>query len=161
LIDIELKILDTRLTGWGFPYWGSEMAAGLDIFACVDAPLVVPPQAPALLIPSGFALHIGDPDWAALFYPRSGQGHRRGLVLGNTVGVVDADYQGQVMISVWNRNQTGDLVIEPGERIAQMVLTRVDRPRFHIVEEFGQATSRGAGGYGSTGSGPNKNSSSP
>lgn len=107
-------------------------------------------------MPAGFALSIGDADWAALVYPRSGLGHKRGLVLGNTVGVIDADYQGQLFISAWNRNSPGsaDIVIEPGERIAQLVFTRVIRPQFRLVEEFDAASQRGAGGYGSTGTGP-------
>jgi len=155
-MEIQLKLLDPRLAGWGFPHWGSDLAAGLDLHACLDAPLAIAAQAPAILVPSGFALSIGDGEWAALVYPRSGLGHKRGLVLGNVVGVIDADYQGQVFLSAWNRNPPGspDIVIEPGERIAQMVFTRVTRPEFRLVEDFETASSRGAGGYGSTGTGP-------
>jgi dUTP pyrophosphatase len=102
------------------------------------------------LVPAGFALHIDDPDWAAMIYPRSGAGHRRGLVLGNAVGVVDADYQGPVLISAWNRDPSAEIVIEPGERIAQMVFTRTTRPRFRVVDRFAE-TARGGGGFGSTG----------
>ena len=155
-IEVQLKLLDPRLAEWGFPHWGSDLAAGLDLHACIEAPLIVEPQAPALLVPAGFALSIGDGDWAALVYPRSGLGHKRGLVLGNAVGVIDADYQGQVFLSAWNRNPPGAaaVTIEPGERIAQMVFTRIVRPRFRLVEDFDAASSRGAGGYGSTGTGP-------
>jgi dUTP pyrophosphatase len=155
-MDIQLKLLDPRLAGWGFPHWGSALAAGLDLHACLDAPLLLQPQAPAVLVPAGFALSIGDGDWAALVYPRSGLGHKRGLVLGNTVGVIDADYQGQIFLSAWNRNPTGgpEIGIEPGERIAQMVFTRVTRPGFRLVEDFDAASIRGPGGYGSTGTAP-------
>lgn len=154
--EFELKLLDPRLRDWGFPHWGSALAAGLDLYACLTEPLRLEPQAPAVLVPAGFALSIADPNWTALLYPRSGMGHKRGLVLGNTVGVIDADYQGQVFISAWNRNppDAAPIVIEPGERIAQMVFTRVIRPRFRIVDEFAELSGRGAGGYGSTGDGP-------
>ena len=148
---VELRILDPRLAGWGFPYRGSAYAAGIDLFACLEESLTLEPQAPAVLIPAGFAIRIDDPEWAALIYPRSGQGHRRGLVLGNTVGVIDADYEGQIFISAWNRNREGALVIEPGERVAQLVFTRVAHPEFAMVEAFSAASIRGEGGYGSTG----------
>jgi dUTP pyrophosphatase len=156
MMEVQLKLLDPRLAGWGFPHWGSDLAAGLDLHACLAAPLVLAAQAPSVLVPAGFALSIGDGEWAALVYPRSGLGHKRGLVLGNAVGVIDADYQGEIFISAWNRNPPGsaDLVIEPGERIAQMVFTRVGRPAFRLVEAFDAASARGAGGYGSTGSAP-------
>jgi dUTP pyrophosphatase len=155
-LDVELKLLDPRLTGWGFPHWGSALAAGLDLHACLAETLVLEPQAPSVLVPAGFALSIGDGDWAALVYPRSGAGHKRGLVLGNSVGVVDADYQGELFMSAWNRNPPGSAPIEiaPGERIAQLVFTRVIRPRLHVVDDFSEASRRGAGGYGSTGEGP-------
>ncbi|HVJ54363.1 MAG TPA: dUTP diphosphatase [Aliidongia sp.] len=153
---VELKLLDTRLEEWGFPHWGSALAAGLDLHACVAEPRLIEAQAPAVLIPAGFALSIGDGDWAALVYPRSGMGHKRGLVLGNGVGVVDADYQGELFVSAWNRNPPGSAPIEimPGERIAQLVFTRVARPQFRLVTSFAEASERGSGGYGSTGTGP-------
>ncbi|HLY54014.1 MAG TPA: dUTP diphosphatase [Stellaceae bacterium] len=151
MLDVELLLLDPRLAEWGFPHWGSDLAAGLDLFACLAEPLVLPPQAPAQLVPAGFAMRIGDPFWAAMVYPRSGQGHKRGLVMGNAVGVIDPDYEGQVMISAWNRNPDTALTIEPGERIAQMVFTRVVRPSFRVVERFATPSRRGAGGFGSTG----------
>src|ERR1051325_2510544 len=103
-LPIELKILDPRLAEWGFPHCGSERSAGLDLHACIDEPLLLRPQAPAVLISAGIAFRIADPDWCALVLPRSGLGHRDGLVLGNAVGVIDADYEGSLLISAWNRN---------------------------------------------------------
>jgi dUTP pyrophosphatase len=153
-LNVELKILDTRLSGWGFPHYGSSLAAGLDLHACLDEPLGIEPQAPAVLISSGIAFRIGDPEWCALVLPRSGLGHRQGLVLGNAVGLIDADYEGPLMISVWNRNPPqsgGPIVIEPGDRIAQLVFTRITRPDFSIVEAFSQRGERQSGGFGSTG----------
>jgi dUTP pyrophosphatase len=152
-MDIDVKLLDPRLEDWGFPAYGSALAAGLDLFACLEAPLLLEPQAPAQLISSGIALHIADPEWCALIYPRSGAGHRNGLVLGNSVGVIDADYQGPCLVSAWNRTPPGGRAIEiqPGERIAQLVLTRIARPRFRIVKAFATTTRREAGGFGSTG----------
>jgi dUTP pyrophosphatase len=153
-MKIEMKILDPRLSGWGFPSWGSAMAAGLDLHACLDAPLILEPQAPAVLISAGIAFHIGDPDWCALVLSRSGLGHKRGLVLGNTVGVIDADYEGPILISAWNRHPASGgetIVIRPGDRIAQLVFTRIARPEFSIVSEFSQRGRRQEGGFGSTG----------
>jgi dUTP pyrophosphatase len=152
-LTIELKILDPRLVGWGFPHYGSTLAAGLDLHACLNAPLALAPQAPAVLIPSGIAFRIGDPDWCALVLPRSGLGHREGLVLGNAVGLIDADYEGCCLISAWNRNPAGakEITIDPGDRIAQLVFTRIARPRFQIVSEFSEIGARHAAGFGSTG----------
>ena len=153
-MKVELKILDPRLPGWEFPSRGSDLAAGLDLHACLDAPLLLKPQAPAVLISAGIAFRIGDPEWCALVLPRSGLGHKRGLVLGNSVGVIDADYEGTCLISVWNRNpqQNGDAIeIRPGDRIAQLVFTRIARPEFAIVSSFSASGSRQEGGFGSTG----------
>jgi dUTP pyrophosphatase len=155
-VKVELKILDPRLSGWGFPRWGSELAAGLDLHACIDEPLSLPPQAPAVLIPVGFAFRIGDPDWCALILPRSGLGHRQGLVLGNAVGLIDADYEGECLISAWNRNPAGygesaTITIRPGDRIAQLIFTRICRPQFELVSEFSKSADRKSGGFGSTG----------
>jgi dUTP pyrophosphatase len=152
-LTVELKILDARLSGWGFPHYGSSLAAGLDLHACLDAPLALPPQAPAVLIPTGIAFRIGDPEWCALVLPRSGLGHREGLVLGNTLGLIDADYEGPCLISAWNRNPAGgkEIVINPGDRIAQLVFTRIARPEFRVVSEFSESGARQAGGFGSTG----------
>ncbi|MFD6318476.1 dUTP diphosphatase [Methylorubrum thiocyanatum] len=160
-MKVGLHILDPRLTGWGFPRWGSTAAAGLDLHACLDAALPLEPQAPPALIPAGVSVRIGDPDWCGLVFPRSGLGHREGLVLGNGTGVIDADYEGPLLISAWNRNPPGGpaIRIEPGERIAQLVFTRVMRPDFEIREGMpapegsaaGEGAGRGAGGFGSTG----------
>jgi len=159
---VGLHILDPRLAGWGFPRWGSIAAAGLDLHACLDAPLVLEPQAPPALIPAGFSLRIGESDWCGLVFARSGLGHREGLVLGNGTGVIDADYEGPLLISAWNRNPPGSgavIRIEPGERIAQLVFTRVLRPDFEICDGAPEPNgpggmeqgSRGQGGFGSTG----------
>lgn len=153
-MKVELKILDPRLPGWGFPSRGSEMAAGLDLHACLEAPLVLEPQAPAVLISAGIAFRIGDPEWCALVVPRSGLGHKRGLVLGNTVGVIDADYEGPCLISAWNRHPgpSGESIeIQPGDRIAQLVFTRIARPELTIVSSFSGHGRRQKGGFGSTG----------
>jgi len=150
---IELRVLDPRLEHWGLPRYQSEMAAAVDLHACLDAPLAIAPGAPAELVPSGIAIHIGDPHIAAVVLPRSGLGHRKGLVLGNLLGLIDADYQGQVLISVWNRNGPGTapITIAPGERIAQMMFVPVLRPSFQVVEAFSAETGRQAQGFGSTG----------
>lgn len=164
-LAVELKILDPRLPGWGFPHYGSARAVGLDLHACIDAPLLLEPQAPAVLISSGIAFRIGDPDWCALVLPRSGLGHREGLVLGNAVGLIDPDYEGACLISAWNRNPASGapsdrrIMIRPGDRIAQLVFTRVARPRFSVVSEFapggdGSAGGRQQDGFGSTGIAP-------
>jgi dUTP diphosphatase len=153
-LNVELKILDPRLAGWGFPHYGSSLAAGLDLHACLDEPLSVAPQAPAVLISAGIALRIGDPEWCALVLPRSGLGHREGLVLGNAVGLIDADYEGPLLISVWNRNPSpigAPIRVAPGDRIAQLVFTRIARPEFLLVEAFSDSGERQSGGFGSTG----------
>ncbi len=149
---IELKILDARLRDWGLPRYQTAMAAAIDLLACLDAPVeLVPGSAPAL-ISSGIAVHIGDPGLAALVLPRSGMGHK-GLVLGNLVGLIDADYTGPIMVSAWNRNAPGTAPIRlaPGDRFAQLVFVPIIRPEFAVVEEFTAVSERGAGGFGSTG----------
>jgi len=153
-LRIELKILDERLKGWGFPHYGSSLSAGLDLHSCADEAIEIMPQAPALLIPSGIALRIGDPEWCGLVLPRSGLGHRQGLVLGNAVGLIDADYEGPLLISAWNRNPPSNgrpIRIAPGDRIAQLVFTRIVRPEFSVVEAFSDSGERQSGGFGSTG----------
>jgi dUTP pyrophosphatase len=151
-VKVELRILDPRLPGWGFPRWGSSLAAGLDLHACIDHPLVLKPQMPAVLISAGIAVRIGTPDWCALVLPRSGLGHREGLVLGNTIGVIDPDYEGPCLMSAWNRNPAGkDIQVRPGDRIAQLVFTRITRPEFSIVPEFVAREGRQGDGFGSTG----------
>src|SRR5271170_342909 len=153
-LNIQLKILDPRLPGWGFPHYGSSLAAGLDLHACIDEPLLLRPQMPAVLISAGIALRIGDPQWCALVLPRSGLGHRDGLVLGNAVGVIDADYEGPLLISAWNRNpaRPGEpaegILIAPGDRIAQLVFTRIARAEFTIVAEFPETGGRQQSGFG-------------
>lgn len=151
-MKVELKVLDERVRVWGLPRYQSEMAAAVDLHACLDATLALAPQSAAVLVPAGIALHIADPGIAAIIVPRSGLGNQ-GLVLGNLVGVLDADYTGQVMISVWNRNALGSppIAIEPGDRIAQLMFVPVVRPAFEVVDEFSALSVRGAGGFGSTG----------
>jgi dUTP pyrophosphatase len=151
---IELKVLDPRLEAWGLPAYQSDMAAAIDLRAAIDDALEIEAGSPAVLVPSGLALFIRDPFVAAMILPRSGLGHKHGLVLGNSTGLIDADYLGPILVSVWNRNAAGTppIRIEPGDRIAQMMFVPVVRPRFEVVVEFSTATTRGAGGFGSTGS---------
>src|ERR1700722_14852141 len=150
---VEIKVLDARVFDWGIPRYQSEMAAGIDLFACVDDVVVIESQAPAQLISSGIAVHIAAPNAAAMIVPRSGRGHREGPVLGNAVGILDADYPGPLMISVWNRNAPGapPIVIRPGDRIAQLIFVPILRPELRAVAEFTNDSARGAGGFGSTG----------
>jgi dUTP pyrophosphatase len=156
-LNVALKVLDPRLPGWGFPRYGSDLAAGLDLHACLDEPLLLRPQMPAVLISAGIAFRIGNPEWCALVLPRSGLGHREGLVLGNAVGLIDADYQGTCFVSAWNRNPAplgepeAGILIRPGDRIAQLVFTRIARAQFTVVAEFDEAGGRQEGGFGSTG----------
>ena len=151
---IEIKVLDPRLHTWGLPQYQTAFAAAIDLFACIDEPLQLQPQAPAVLVPSGIALHMNSMDFCAVILPRSGLGHKKGLVLGNSVGLIDADYTAQCFISVWNRNPTTHaepITIQPGERIAQMMFLPVVRPEFKVVSEFRSNSVRGGGGFGSTG----------
>ena len=152
---IELKILDPRLTDWGLPAYQSPSAAAIDLHASIDAPLDLEAGAPAVLVPAGFALFIRDPLLCAVILPRSGLGHKQGLVLGNGAGLIDADYQGPILVSLCNRNPPGSaaIAITAGMRIAQMLFLPIARPSFHLVESFTDATARGQGGFGSTGSG--------
>jgi dUTP pyrophosphatase len=146
---IQLKILDPRLNGeFALPDYATAGSAGVDLRACVDEPLTLSPGATEL-IPSGIAVHISDPAIAAVILPRSGLGHKHGIVLGNLVGLIDSDYQGQVFVSCWNRGQE-TFVIEPGARLAQMVFVPVVQAEFELVEEF-TTSDRGAGGFGHTG----------
>lgn len=148
---VELKILDPRLgADFPLPQYATGGAAGLDLRACLDAPLTLAPGAVAL-IGTGFAIHIADPGLAAVLLPRSGLGHKHGIVLGNLVGLIDSDYQGEVKVSCWNRG-AAPFTVEPGERIAQLVLVPVVQARFAVVHEF-TPTTRGAGGFGHTGRG--------
>lgn len=146
---IALKILDPRLRGeFPLPAYATDGAAGLDLRACVEAPLTLAPG-DTQLIRTGLAIHIGDPALAAVILPRSGLGHKHGIVLGNLVGLIDSDYQGELLVSCWNRGKES-FNIQPGERIAQLVFLPVVRAHFDIVDEF-EVSDRGAGGFGHTG----------
>jgi len=146
---VQLKILDPRLDReFALPDYATEGSAGIDLRACVEEPLTIEPGQ-TVLIPSGIAVHMEDPSLAAVILPRSGLGHKHGIVLGNLVGLIDSDYQGQVFVSTWNRGSES-FVIEPGARLAQMVFVPVVQAAFEIVEEFTESR-RGAGGFGHTG----------
>lgn len=146
---IELKILDDRLGDTiPLPHYATDGSAGLDMRACIDEPLTVAPGATEL-IPTGLAIHIAEPSLAAVLLPRSGLGHKHGLVLGNLTGLIDSDYQGQVFISCWNRSSEA-YAVQPGERIAQMVFVPVEQVRFEVVEDFDESK-RGDGGFGHSG----------
>ena len=146
-MNIDLKILDPRLQD-NPPAYATPGSAGLDLRACLDAPLTLGANA-WQLIPTGMAIYLHDPGYAAMILPRSGLGHKHGIVLGNLVGLIDSDYQGQLMVSAWNRSNV-PFTIEPMERIAQLVIVPVVQAQFRVVSEF-VATERGEGGYGSTG----------
>ncbi len=146
-MKLDLKILDARMRDQ-LPAYATTGSAGLDLRACLDEPLTLEPGETAL-VPTGLAIHVGDPGYAALILPRSGLGHKHGIVLGNLVGLIDSDYQGQLMISTWNRGQT-TFTLNPMERLAQLVIVPVVQAEFNIVDDFEQSE-RGAGGFGSTG----------
>ena len=152
---LEVRLLDQRLRHWGLPHYQSDMAAAIDLHACLDEAASIEAGAAPKLISAGIAVHIGDPHIAALVLPRSGLGHKKGLVLGNLVGLIDPDYLGPILVSAWNRNPPGGpaIVIEPGERFAQLMFVPVIRPSFTVVECFTARSDRGEGGFGSTGSG--------
>jgi dUTP pyrophosphatase len=147
-MNIDLKILDPRLADQ-LPAYATPGSAGLDLRACIDAPLVLAPNA-WQLVSTGLAIHLADPAYAAMILPRSGLGHKHGIVLGNLVGLIDSDYQGPLMVSAWNRSPT-PYTLAPMERLAQLVIVPVVQARFRVVQDFGETTQRGAGGYGSTG----------
>jgi dUTP pyrophosphatase len=148
-LRLKVKILDRRLgRDFPLPAYATAGSAGVDLRACIDGPLVLGPG-DSSLIPTGMAIHIEEPGYAAMLLPRSGLGHRHGIVLGNLVGLIDSDYQGQIMVSCWNRSRE-QFTVQPGERIAQMVLVRVAQIAFEVVEDFA-ASSRGGGGFGSSG----------
>lgn len=144
---IDIKILDPRLKEQ-LPAYATAGSAGLDLRACLDAPLSIAPGE-THLIPTGLAIHVANPAYAAMILPRSGLGHKHGIVLGNLVGLIDSDYQGQLMVSTWNRGQTA-FTLNPMERLAQLVIVPVLQVGFNIVEEF-DTSERGTGGFGSTG----------
>lgn len=151
--EIELRIVDERLRQWGLPRYETELAAGLDVRACLDGPLVLQPQASPVLIPTGFAVLMNNPNMAAFLLARSGLGHKKGLVLSQAVGTIDADYSDQIFVSAWLRTAVGGepLTVMPGDRIAQLVFLPIIRPRFNLVDNFSSTTKRGTGGFGSTG----------
>ncbi|MDO5654032.1 MAG: dUTP diphosphatase [Brachymonas sp.] len=147
-MELELKILDERIRQH-MPTYATPGSAGLDLRACITEPLELQPNA-WQLVPTGMAVYVRDPAYAALLLPRSGLGHKHGIVLGNLVGLIDSDYQGELMVSAWNRSSTA-FTLQPLERIAQMVIVPVVQAQFRVVEEFAQGSERGGGGYGSTG----------
>ncbi|PMS15215.1 dUTP diphosphatase [Trinickia dabaoshanensis] len=146
-MKLDLKILDARMRDY-LPAYATPGSAGLDLRACLDHALTLEPGQTAL-IPTGLAIHVGDPGYAALILPRSGLGHKHGVVLGNLVGLIDSDYQGELMISTWNRGQSS-FTLNPMERLAQLVIVPVVQAQFNIVDEFA-VSERGEGGFGSTG----------
>ncbi|GAB1387291.1 dUTP diphosphatase [Melaminivora sp.] len=146
-MNIDIKILDPRMAEQ-LPAYATPGSAGLDLRACLDTPLTLPPGA-VQLVPTGIAIHLQDPGYAALILPRSGLGHKHGLVLGNLVGLIDSDYQGQLMVSAWNRSHTS-YTLQPLERLAQLVIVPVLQAQFRVVQDFA-ASQRGDSGYGSTG----------
>ena len=147
-MKIDVKIMDERMATQ-LPAYATPGSAGLDLRACIDHAVTLQPNA-WQLIPTGIAIYLADPNYAALILPRSGLGHKHGIVLGNLVGLIDSDYQGQLMVSAWNRSDTA-FTIEPMERIAQLVIVPVVQAQFNVVNDFAATSERGAGGYGSTG----------
>lgn len=147
MIQLDVKILDERLRQ-ALPEYATAGAAGLDLRAAIDVPLLIEPGS-THLIPTGLAIHIGDPGYCAMILPRSGLGHKHGIVLGNLVGLIDSDYQGQLMVSTWNRGQTA-FTLNPLDRLAQLVIVPVMQVKLNVVGEFA-ASERGTGGFGSTG----------
>ena len=148
-MKLQLKVLDARLgSTWPLPTYATSGSAGIDLRACLDDAVVIEPNQ-TLLVKTGMAIYIADPCYAGLILPRSGLGHKHGIVLGNLVGLIDSDYQGELMVSVWNRN-TQAFTLEPGERMAQYVLVPVLQAEFELVDEFDHSA-RGAGGFGHTG----------
>ena len=147
-VKIDVKVLDSRMADQ-LPAYATAGSAGLDLRACIDEPLELKPNA-WQLVPTGIAIHLKDPGYAALILPRSGLGHKHGIVLGNLVGLIDSDYQGQLMVSAWNRSDVA-FTLQPMERLAQLVIVPVMQAQFNVVSEFDSTSERGEGGYGSTG----------
>ena len=147
-VKIDVKVLDSRMADQ-LPAYATAGSAGLDLRACIDEPLDLKPNA-WQLVPTGIAIHLKDPAYAALILPRSGLGHKHGIVLGNLVGLIDSDYQGQLMVSAWNRSDVA-FTLQPMERLAQLVIVPVMQAQFNVVAEFDSTSERGEGGYGSTG----------
>lgn len=148
---VEVRVLDERLHGWGLPAYQSDWAAGIDLRACLAEPLALQPGGPAVLVPSGLSVAMPSEDMVAFVLARSGLGHRDGVVLGQAVGTIDADYHGEILVSVWLRPGAKPFTISPGDRVAQLVFLPVLRPEFVVVEAFTRESGRGAAGFGSTG----------
>lgn len=146
--SVDVKILDPRLEG-NLPTYATPGSAGLDLRSCIDQAIDIEPGQ-TILVPTGLSIHIADPGYAAMILPRSGMGHKNGIVLGNLVGLIDSDYQGPLMVSTWNRGQSS-FRLEPMERLAQLVIVPVVQAQFRVVEAFEQTSDRGSGGFGSTG----------
>lgn len=146
--EIEMKILDERIRPY-LPKYATPGSAGLDLHACIQTPMLLEPGQ-THMVATGLAIHINNPQLAALILPRSGMGAKKGIVLGNLVGLIDSDYQGQLLIAAWNRTQA-PYTLEPFERLAQLVIVPVVQAQFKLVDDFGSETQRGTGGYGSTG----------
>ena len=152
-MQVQVKVVNPLIgsdSRFPLPTRATDGSAGIDLRACIDAPLTVK-AGETVLVGTGLALYIADPDYVGLIMPRSGLGHKHGIVLGNLTGVIDADYQGELMVSVWNHSQT-DYTLQPGERMAQYLVVPVMRPQFEVVDEFSDISLRGGGGFGSTGS---------
>ncbi len=150
--SVQVKILNPKIgqdPNFPLPTRATDGSAGIDLRACIDAPITIK-AGETKLIGTGLSIYIADPNYAGIILPRSGLGHKHGIVLGNLVGLIDADYQGELMVSVWNRSQT-DFVLRPAERMAQYMVVPVVRPSFEIVDEFSDVSERGAGGFGSSG----------
>jgi dUTP pyrophosphatase len=147
-MHIDVKILDPRMADQ-LPAYATPGSAGLDLRACLDEPIDLAPGQ-TILVPTGLSIYIGDPNYAAMILPRSGMGHKHGIVLGNLVGLIDSDYQGPLMVSTWNRSQV-TFRLEPMERLAQLVIVPVVQAQFRVVDTFEQSSDRGSGGFGSTG----------
>lgn len=150
--QVQVKILNPKIGNddkFPLPHRATDGSAGIDLRACIDEPITIK-AGDSQLIGTGLAIYIQDPDYVGLIMPRSGLGHKHGIVLGNLTGVIDADYQGELMVSIWNRSQT-DYVLQPGEKMAQYLVVPVVRPTFEIVREFSDISVRGEGGFGSTG----------
>lgn len=150
-MQVEVRVLDPRLHTWGLPAYHSDWAAGIDLRACLPAPLVLEPGTAAVLIPTGLSVAMPNPDMVAFALPRSGLGHRYGLILGQSIGTIDADYQGEILISAWLRPEMPAYTVHPGDRIAQLVFLPILRPAFAVVDAFAVPSTRGEGRFGSTG----------
>lgn len=150
--SVQVKILDPKIVQnpeFSLPSRATDGSAGIDLRACIDEPIVIK-AGETQLVGTGLAIYICDPNYAGLILPRSGLGHKHGIVLGNLVGLIDADYQGEIMVSIWNRSQS-DFTLNPAERMAQYVVVPIARPKFELVEEFSNISQRGEGGFGSSG----------